>query len=142
MKARTIFFGTIGVLVVAAGIGCSNSNTPSNADRATDSTPAASQPAPPPTEWTADRDAYIARRQQDLDELQNQWDRAKAKADRKTREAWRATESDRASMRRDLEKAKENSREAWDSTRQKLDEGWNRIQNKTRDVFHDNDRNN
>ena len=127
MKARTIFFGTVGVLVVAVGIGCSNSTTP-NADRSADSTTAASQPAPPPpTDWTADRDAYIVRRQQDLDELQSQWDRAKAKADRKTREAWRGTESDRASMRRDLEKAKENSREAWDSTRQKLDEGWNRI---------------
>jgi hypothetical protein len=131
VKTQSILFGTVGLLVIAAGIGCSSSN---NADRAVDNT-AATQPAPPPNDWTVDRDAYISRRQQDLDELQQRWDIAKDKADSKSRRAWDGMRDQTTGLRHDLDQAKNATRDTWDGTRQKLDESWNRIENKTRDVF-------
>jgi len=135
VKTHSVLFGALGVLVAAAAIGCGSANNPSNADRSADNTQAA-QPAPPPTDWTADRDAYITQRQQDLDELQNRWDNVKAKADRQARIAWRDMEKDNTALRHDLDEAKSETHEKWDATRQKLDEDWNRIQNKSHDAFH------
>jgi hypothetical protein len=133
VKTQSILFGTVGLLVVAAGIGCGKGSQ-SNADRAVDNTTAANQPAPV-NDWTVDRDSYISRRQQDLDELQQRWDLAKEKADRKSKRAWKEMEEQTVTMRHDLDEAKNATKDAWDATRQKLDEGWNRIENKTKDVF-------
>jgi len=134
VKTQSILFGAVGLLVVAIGIGCSRDNR-NNADRAVDNTTAASQAAQPANDWTVDRDAYIARRQQDLDELQQRWDLAKEKADRKSRRAWDEMKDQTAGLRHDLDEAKTATKDTWDGTRQKLDESWNRIENKTREVF-------
>ena len=136
MKTQSIFFGTVGLLVVAMGIGCGKDSR-STADRSADNTIAASQPAPPANDWILDRDSYIARRQQDLDELQQRWDLAKDKADRKSKRAWNEVKDQTAGLRHDLDEAKTATKETWDGTRQKLDESWNRIENKTRKVFVD-----
>lgn len=134
MKTQSILFGAVGLLVVAVGIGCSRDNR-NNADRAVDNTTAASLAAQPANDWTVDRDAYIARRQQDLDELQQRWDLTKEKADRKSRRAWDEMKEQTAGLRHDLDEAKTATKDTWDGSRQKLDESWNRIENKTREVF-------
>ena len=134
MRTQSILFGTVGLLVVAATIGCGKDNQ-TNADRVAGNSPAASQPAPPVNDWTVDRDAYVTRRQQDLDELQQRWDLAKDKADRKAKRAWKEMEEQTVAMRHDLDEAKNSSKEAWDATKQKLDESWTKIENKTHDVF-------
>jgi hypothetical protein len=134
VKTKSVLFGTVGLFVIAAGIGCSRDNR-NNADRSVDNTTAASQPTPLADQWIADRDAYISRRQQDLDELQQRWDLAKDKADRKSKRAWNEMKDQTASLRHDLDEAKTTTKDTWDATRQKLDESWNRIENKTRDVF-------
>jgi len=139
VRTQSILFGTVGLMVAAIAIGCGNGNN-TTADRSADNTPAATQPVAPPSDWTTDRDAYIARRQQDLDELQQRWDTAKAKADRTARQAWRETEKETATLRHDLAEAKDTSREKWEATRQKLDESWNRIQNKAHHALHDENR--
>ncbi|HEV3331879.1 MAG TPA: hypothetical protein VG096_12900 [Bryobacteraceae bacterium] len=138
MKTQPILFATVGVLVVAAAIGCGKDNR-SNADRVADSSPAASQPAPTVNDWTVDRDTYVSRRQQDLDELQQRWELAKDKADRKSKRAWKEMEEQTVALRHDLDEAKNATKETWDGTRQKLDESWHRIENKTRDVFSGNE---
>ena len=134
MKTQSILFGTLGLLVVAAAIGCGKDNR-STADRSADNTTAASQPAPPATDWTADRDAYIARRQQDMDALDRQWDSFKDKADRKSKRAWNETKEQTAALRHDLDEAKNSTKETWDATKQKLDADWDRVENKVHDVF-------
>jgi hypothetical protein len=134
VKTQSILFGAVGLLVVAVGIGCSRDNR-NNADRAVDNTTAASLAAQPANDWTVDRDAYIARRQQDLDELQQRWDLTKEKADRKSRRAWDEMKEQTAGLRHDLDEAKTATKDTWDGSRQKLDESWNRIENKTREVF-------
>lgn len=137
MKTQSILFGTVGFLLVAVAIGCGSNNAP-NADRSADNTTAASQPAPPPApDWTVDRDSYITRRQQDLDEIDHQWDTFKDKANRKSRRAWEDMKQETAGLRHDLDEAKNATKETWDSTRQKLDERWNRIENKKHDTFGD-----
>jgi hypothetical protein len=134
VKTQSILFGTVGLLAIAVAIGC-GSNNPTTADRSADNTPAASQPAPSPDAWIVDRDSYISRRQQDLDELQQRWDLTKDKADRKSKRAWNEMKDQAASLRHDLDEAKTATKETWDATRQKLDETWNRIQNKAPDAF-------
>jgi len=136
VKNHSILFGTLGLglLVWAAGIGCGRSGN-TTADRSADNS-AATQPAPTVNDWTVDRDAYIARRQQDLDELQQRWDLNKDKADRQAKRAWKDMQEQTVSMRHDLDEAKNATKDTWEATRQKLDEGWNRIQNKTDKVFH------
>jgi hypothetical protein len=133
VKTHSILVGTVAVLLAGAAIGCGSANTNSNADRSADRT--AAQPAPPPPDWTTDRDAYITRRNQDLDELQNRWDNLKVRADRKARNVWGESEDARTTLRHDLDEAKNETREKWDTTKQKLDENWNRIEEKTRDAF-------
>ena len=134
MKTQSILFGTVGLLVVAVAIGCGKDNR-SNADRSADNTTAASQPAPPVNDWTLDRDSYIARRQQDLDELDRQWDIAKDKATKQSKRAWNEMKEQTTGLRHDLDEAKNATKETWDTTKQKLDESWDRIQNKAHDVF-------
>jgi hypothetical protein len=116
------------------GIGCGRNNG-NNADRSADNTTTANPPAPPADQWLVDRDAYINRRQQDLDELQQRWDNTKDKADRKSKRAWSEMKEQTAGLRHDLDEAKNSTKDTWDATRQKLDESWNRIENKTRGVF-------
>jgi hypothetical protein len=123
----------VGLLVVAVAIGCGKDNR--TADRSADTTTAATQPATPANDWTLDRDSYITRRQQDLDELQQRWDIAKDKADRKSKRAWNEMKDQTATLRHDLDVAKSATKETWDATKQKLDETWDHIQNKAHDVF-------
>ncbi len=138
MKTQSILFGTVGLLAISLAIGCGKDNR-TTADRSADNTPAASQPAPSADDWILDRDSYITRRRQDLDELQQRWDIAKDKADAKSKRAWKEMKDQTVGLRHDLDEAKTATKETWDATRQKLDESWNRIQNKAPDAFsHEN----
>jgi hypothetical protein len=102
-------------------------------------TPAASADRVDNDTWARERDAYVTRRERELEEYDQRWENFKAKANAKSRRAWADLKEETSGMRRELSELRASSKENWEEAKRKMDSGWEKFEGKVRDVFDGDD---
>ena len=85
--------------------------------------------------WMSERNEYIARRENELNDIEARWQRFENRASAESRQAWNEVKEQTAGLRRELSELKAASRETWEEAKGRMDAGWERFEDKVDNIF-------
>jgi hypothetical protein len=138
MTFRNVGLTLLGLAVLTTTIGCRETRT-AEEDRA-ERPAAAGTRGTAETDWTAERDEYIARREGELDELDRRWENFRDQAGARSRAAWERAQKESSELRRELRELRTASGDAWEQGKQRIDARWQTFEANVQEVFGSHER--